>query len=123
MVNEMGFDCFLGLSEKAIEILNNYKWPGNVRELKNVIERAIYINYPTDLPIDHIQLDPFESQYSPRPLEIAKEETRIDKPDRINTDPINLKDKVYNFEKELINKALKLNNYNQKKTASYLGLT
>ncbi|HEY6119670.1 MAG TPA: sigma-54 dependent transcriptional regulator [Pyrinomonadaceae bacterium] len=31
----------LSISEKAIELLENYSWPGNVRELEHTIERAV----------------------------------------------------------------------------------
>jgi DNA-binding NtrC family response regulator len=29
-----------GISQKAMELMMNYRWPGNVRELRNVLERA-----------------------------------------------------------------------------------
>jgi two-component system response regulator PilR (NtrC family) len=32
-----------GVSEDAMEILENYDWPGNVRELENAIERAVVL--------------------------------------------------------------------------------
>src|SRR5687767_8422261 len=31
----------LGISEKAMRLLENYSWPGNVRELEHTIERAV----------------------------------------------------------------------------------
>lgn len=33
----------LGVSEKALQALMNYKWPGNIRELENMIERGIIL--------------------------------------------------------------------------------
>ena len=32
-----------GLTDEALEVLNNYSWPGNIRELRNVIERAVVL--------------------------------------------------------------------------------
>ena len=32
------------LSEKALELLQNYDWPGNVRELENIIQRALILS-------------------------------------------------------------------------------
>jgi len=33
----------LGVSQKSMESLTNYRWPGNIRELQNVIERAVVL--------------------------------------------------------------------------------
>ena len=33
-----------GLTEQALQCLQNYPWPGNVRELENVIERAVLLS-------------------------------------------------------------------------------
>lgn len=33
----------LGLSDKALELCQNYHWPGNIRELENVIERGVIL--------------------------------------------------------------------------------
>lgn len=33
----------LGVSDKALQSLLNYKWPGNIRELENMIERGIIL--------------------------------------------------------------------------------
>ncbi len=32
-----------GLSQEAVQMLNDYSWPGNIRELENVMERAVYL--------------------------------------------------------------------------------
>jgi DNA-binding NtrC family response regulator len=44
-----------GVSDRTMQILNEYSWPGNVRELRNVIERATIVAKgeviePSDLP-------------------------------------------------------------------------
>jgi DNA-binding NtrC family response regulator len=44
-----------GVSERALQLLEQYHWPGNVRELRNVMERAVIVARgdmvePADLP-------------------------------------------------------------------------
>jgi transcriptional regulator with PAS, ATPase and Fis domain len=44
-----------GVSERALQMLEQYHWPGNVRELRNVMERAVIVSRgdmiePADLP-------------------------------------------------------------------------
>jgi two-component system response regulator AtoC len=56
-LSEYFLSCFAGelnpkkpkLSEDALQALEEYDWPGNVRELKNVIERIIVLN--RDVPV------------------------------------------------------------------------
>ena len=62
MANEIGRNVFPGFSRQAQEILCTYDWPGNVRQLKNVVERAVYRNDPSD-PVDAIAIDPFDSPF------------------------------------------------------------
>jgi DNA-binding NtrC family response regulator len=43
------------VSDKALELLANYRWPGNVRELRNLMERLVLMHagleiLPEDLP-------------------------------------------------------------------------
>ncbi|MFQ5965124.1 MAG: sigma-54-dependent transcriptional regulator [Candidatus Scalinduaceae bacterium] len=59
-----------GLSESALERMNNYDWPGNVRELRNVIRRAALVaddkiesvNIPTIK--SRLNIDSFDSPIS-----------------------------------------------------------
>jgi two-component system, NtrC family, nitrogen regulation response regulator NtrX len=94
----------------ALEILKKYSWPGNVRELKNFVER---INIMTDEVIispgtvekflggnSPIEEDGVLSEYENMKLTDAKEQ----------------------FEKELIEKKLKENDYNISRTAEDLGV-
>ena len=39
-VNEENGFAITGISDEALEVLQQYDWPGNVRELENTIERA-----------------------------------------------------------------------------------
>ncbi|MFQ5584896.1 MAG: sigma 54-interacting transcriptional regulator, partial [Calditrichia bacterium] len=42
-IEEHGKFGIKGLSQKALEKLQQYEWPGNIRELENIIERAVVI--------------------------------------------------------------------------------
>lgn len=59
MCQELSFEMFSGLSQKAQQTLISYLWPGNIRELKNVIERAVYQHGNAEGPINDIIFNPF----------------------------------------------------------------
>ena len=91
------------ISEEAMEVFENYDWPGNVRELKNIIERILvlkgekYIIEKEDLPEELFR----------------KEEKK----------GLSLKEKVEEYEKELILDALRKSNWNKSKAARILKTT
>ena len=72
----MGRDVFPGFSPRAEKLLLAYSWPGNVRELKNVVERAVYRSESSDVAIDTVVIDPFDSPWRPpaRPAGIGAED-------------------------------------------------
>lgn len=120
MVRELEREYFPGFSEEARDRLCAYAWPGNVRELKNVVERAVYRSTEPDEPVDAIQFDPFDSPFRPR----AGAARRTDGGDGALPDgPLDYKETVADFEMRLLNRALEFNQYNQRRTAEYLGLT
>ena len=48
---------FLGITDEAMEILQNYDWPGNVRELRNLVESMLVLTpgsriRPRDIPAE-----------------------------------------------------------------------
>lgn len=48
---------FVGITDEAMEILQNYDWPGNVRELRNLVESMLVLTpgiriRPRDIPDD-----------------------------------------------------------------------
>ncbi|HEX8843578.1 MAG TPA: sigma 54-interacting transcriptional regulator [Pyrinomonadaceae bacterium] len=70
-----------GLSNEALDCLNNYDWPGNVRELENAIERAIVLGsteriQPEDLPESLIERMPCTNQEPGNYYEAVKESKR-----------------------------------------------
>lgn len=127
IAQELGWDTFPGFAQTVLKKLRDYPWPGNVRELKNVVERAVFNSEP-DQTIEHIVFDPFDSPFrpvstalvppaseqAPNPVEPAPTGVR---------GPLNLRDAVSAFEKDLLERALIENRYNQRATASHLGLT
>ncbi|MBI1403854.1 MAG: phage shock protein operon transcriptional activator [Porphyrobacter sp.] len=67
MAAELAWDAWPGFAPHVMDSLETYDWPGNVRELRNVIERAVYRWGDPDTPIAHVQFDPFDSPWRPRP--------------------------------------------------------
>ena len=70
MASEIGWSGWPGFGPAALDVLTNHRWPGNVRELRNVVERAVY-RWEREEPVDHIEIDPFESPYRPRSAKAA----------------------------------------------------
>ena len=129
--SRMSLEC--GITEPIIftdEVqaqLLSYSWPGNVRELKNVIERAVYRSKGE--VISSIQLDPFtnpfetpvSSSHTASPLLSEKPQTMAQFYDNI---PINkLNDTKEAIEKNLLERALKQANGNQKEAAVLMELS
>jgi two-component system NtrC family response regulator len=98
----------LKMSKEVIEALIKYDFPGNVRELENLIERMVVLSDGEILKITDV------------PEHILKpksdlNDVRIDLP----SDGIQLEE----VEREIIRRALQMNDWNQSKTARYLGIT
>jgi DNA-binding NtrC family response regulator len=89
--------------EALIDDLKQYHFPGNIRELKNMVERALILSKnPALTPEDFPQL--------------ASKEAKIGKTnDHLPT--------LRESETELIRRALKESNFNQKEAADILGIT
>jgi psp operon transcriptional activator len=142
MSMELELDQHPNFSEQAMQDLINHDWPGNVRELKNTVERAVY-ECDEDV-IDDVVLNPFESPYRPkdeavrsgsaaRLLETAPErdvDTDADAErepmqtaDFLFEFPIDLQNKVAEFEARIVNQAMEASKFNQRKAAEYLGLS
>lgn len=129
MVKEIGGEFFAGFSDKVEKALGQYSWPGNIRELKNVIERAVYQN--GEGHITQLVFNPFESPYRLR----ASAQTGAEKsassarlassssPDLSTVDSFDFKNKVQEFEINLLNQAMEQNQFNQKKAAEFLNLS
>lgn len=99
----------LSISQKAMQMLENYSWHGNVRELEHTIERAVALEreseiQPERLP-DHI------SNYNPQ---------RINSEFDLPEEGINLATHLGNLKKTYVVEALKQSGGNQTKAAELL---
>ena len=115
MATELGADLFAGFTDAAKQRLREHPWPGNLRELKNVVERAVY-RHGADAPVDDIVLDPFSSPYRPAAASAAAPASAL-------AMPLDLKRTVQDLEVDLINRAMELGRFNQRRAAEQLGLT
>ena len=110
-------------SPEAVEALESYLWPGNVRELKNVVERAVYRS--DSEVIKDIEFDPFRLPYeknaaAPSAPAVTNE---YQTPELNNLIEKPLKEAVWELKINMLENALKIAKYNQKKAARILGLT
>ncbi len=90
------------VSDEAMALLAGYKWPGNIRELQNIIERAVLLADGGAMSAVHL------------PREIAGEDAPKDAKSESS---------LWGYEKALILKALRENNWNQSKAARALGIS
>ena len=108
---------FRGLSPAALEHLRHHDWPGNVRELENVIERAVVLGQGQWLQPDHLS-------------DLNRPPTRAPALAVGPVDPSQLVDLVLerqtpleDFERAMIERALKRCEGNVSQAARMLGLT
>ena len=149
MAMELGRELFAGFTERALDQLLSHDWPGNVRELKNVVERSVYRCTDPEAPVDRIIVDPFDSPWRPVPrppvgsgatpadpagesieasaTDTGRPGTAAGKADPDPTAavelPADLRDRVRDYETRLLQRALQDCQYNQRRTADYLGLS
>ena len=126
MALELGRSAVPELSDDAIAALEGYAWPGNVRELKNVVERAVYRSNSTIIRSADIIFNPFprwmqsESPPVDQPLPLLSEPTSSHSPQPSERP---LRQQVQEFEHSLVQRALEVSHFNQRKAAQLLGLT
>ena len=137
---------FNGFTQRAKHTLQNYNWPGNVRELKNVVERSLYRLITKEQKdqlhsqLDHIILDPFE--FIPLGAQPDAVSTNSDLNDGLKRDdvkprdtainpladipagkPYDLRERLNTHEYQWVKNALTENDWQQKRTAQFLGLS
>ena len=93
------------LSTPAIDMLTSYHWPGNVRELENVIERAVLV---CDSNVIH-------GHHLPPSLQTAEGSDTVTR--------LSLESAIENYERDLIQDALKTVRGNRAKAAKLLDST
>ena len=135
---ELDWPNWPGFTARAVAELEAYPWPGNVRELRNVVERAVYRHEDPERPIDEINFNPFHSPWAPSSgdtvqthavaAEVLSDELSL--PSSATTTaaqpPVATSDfrgAVAAYERQLLEDALSRNRFNQRATASALGLS
>ena len=93
-------------STAAFDILLHYDYPGNVRELQNIIERAILLCSGNNIMPEHLDKKLIEYSNSTTILPQGK-----------------LKQILQSYEKQIIQKTLKTNQWNQTLTAKELDIS
>ncbi len=99
------------ITAEAMDVLGAYDWPGNVRELENIIERVVVLSKgeviaPEDLPT-HLK--------SGSQVELIKR--------GVLDGRISFLDAEKEFEKDIIQEALKKSNHVQTRAADLLGIS
>ena len=132
MAAELDWHAWPGFAAHIMASLENYDWPGNVRELRNVIERAVYRWGDPEVPIAHVQFDPFDSPWRPRPPahranasaspRTADAAPTVQTPDDLDAID-DLRAAVDAHERAILEHALGKHRWNQRQTARALGLT
>ncbi len=96
------------IKEEVLEAFKAYHWPGNVRELENVIERMLIFERgetlgPQSLPPEVVQGRPTTTVRGEGCIQLPSEGVSLEA-----------------LEKEIVVKALKMNNWNQARAAKFL---
>ncbi|MGD9085669.1 MAG: sigma-54 dependent transcriptional regulator [Desulfobacterales bacterium] len=100
-----------GISDKALEVLVNYRWPGNVRELRNIIERLVVLIGCGNISLNDLpkELKAANGYQSAQSIEVTD-------------DGICLNSAVTEFEKDLIIQSLEKTKWVKNKAAKLLQL-
>jgi psp operon transcriptional activator len=129
MALELEWPNWPGFSARAMAQLEAYNWPGNVRELRNVVERAVYRAEDPEREIDEIQFDPFRSPWALSEAAVAtvpqQEAPAPAAPlaSEFSTSTDDFRSAVSAYEHALLQDALAKNRFNQRATATALGLS
>jgi DNA-binding NtrC family response regulator len=94
-----------GFEQSTLQCLKGYDWPGNIRELENEVERLAILSEPDRL------IDP------------GMLSERIHFQTGRNETPMDLKEKLADFERRLILEALRNHDNNKSHAAEALGIT
>jgi psp operon transcriptional activator len=139
MAVELDWPNWPGFTPRALADLEAYPWPGNVRELRNVVERAVYRHEDPERPIDQINFNPFHSPWAPAATASVEAHSAAAEAQDEETAPpaaaaalppppppgstSDFRSAVASYERQLLEEALQRNRFNQRATASALGLS
>jgi len=96
----------LAFDPRTLEIMQRYSWPGNVRQLRNAVERMVAMCRestltPTLLPSEILEGPPA---------------------DRVDIDKLGYREALTEAKKDIVRRALRLNQGNQTRAAEQLGI-
>lgn len=100
----------MDITPDAMKILTDYQWKGNIRELRNTIERLIILSKDNRIHSENIPVQIINSINITPFIDLNESET------------IDLKKTVEEFEKNIILNALKVTNGNKVQSAELLGI-
>ncbi len=138
MSAELDWSNWPGFTSRALAALEAYPWPGNVRELRNVVERAVYRHENPERSIDEIVFNPFQSPWAPTgtgPVAApsiaaipnaggeASPIAALPEPAQSRGSTSDFRSAVSEYERQLLEDALRRNRFNQRATASALNLS
>ena len=136
MAVELDWSNWPGFTSRALAELEAYPWPGNVRELRNVIERAVYRHEDPERDVDVIIFDPFHSPWAPTSAGLpapaiplvpaigdADEMSHVQTPTPTSAATSDFRAAVSDYERQLLEEALRKNRFNQRATAAALNLS
>ncbi|MFQ5983804.1 MAG: phage shock protein operon transcriptional activator [Woeseiaceae bacterium] len=124
MVSELRRAFFPGFGARAASALLRHEWPGNVRELKNAVERSVYRSEDPQKQITKIAFDPFVSPFRlGEGLSDKAQDEKLPRRQRPPLFPVDLKARVNETEKDLLQTGLEKARFNQKVAAELLGLS
>ncbi len=105
----------VGFSPDAMALLQRYSFPGNVRELANIVERAAVLCRRATIGVDDLPAN-VSGQEAPRSLSMTSAA------DDVPWVPMTLEEALKEPERQILQRALKANNWNRQKTAEQLGV-
>ncbi|MCP4220590.1 MAG: sigma-54-dependent Fis family transcriptional regulator [bacterium] len=106
-----------GFGKDVLDIFINYSWPGNIRELENFVERSVALEKGTMITVKSL---PSELVYNISGK--SRREKDVDIEDRLREGDFDFNQHIDDISRDIISRALQLNEGNIKRTASALKL-
>ena len=122
MASELEWERWPGFAPAAMDALEAHAWPGNVRELRNVVERAVYRWARDDAQVAEIVFDPFGKSWQ-APPELRSSPAPVAVPQPRSDLGGDFRGAVDAFERQLLVEALDRHRWNQRRTATAIGLS
>lgn len=122
--NNLKFGLFVDeVSPQLLDVFKSYSWPGNVRELENVIETTMNMidMHTTQLHVEHLP-DYICSRMSIERMTCEPEEQDFFDDEDFSIESDQLKTKLWNYEKKIVENALQKHHGNVTHAAEELGI-